>query len=289
MKSFRYLAAVTLVTTGLAGSAQAQLLGVVQATADTKATTKATSKPYLVYDHNGVDANTGLLRLVSGASTLTEPGSAGGSSATQTYLGAGDSIPDVLLSIQVHNGAGGFAAGSFVSGLVSIGYGNSTTTNRWQWNGTITALGSQSGTGGTILDARWNVTADQYQNMPSNMSQFINGYLSGGTGGITIRSSAAWGNLSAGNFTNDWVYGPDPSENNNMASYRQGMTKPIIQTNSSITADIFASPVPEPATGWLLLIGLAPIALIVQAQKSKKAGLGESQRRIGRHFAAFAA
>jgi hypothetical protein len=265
MKSFRYLAAVTLVTAGLAGSAQAQLLGVVQGPADTKATTKA----YLIYDHNAVDANTGLLRLVSGAFTLTEPASAGGGSVKLAYLETEDSIPDVLLSIQVHNGSGGFAAGSFVSGLVSIGYGNSTTANRWQWNGTITALGSQSGTGGTILDARWNVTADQYQNMPSNMSQFINGYLSGGTGGIKIGSSAAWGTLSAGNFTNDWVYGTELSEDNNMAGYRQGMTSPIIQTDSKITVDIFASPVPEPATGWLMIIGLALMALVVQAQKSR--------------------
>jgi hypothetical protein len=41
--------------------------------------------------------------------------------------------------------------------------------------------------------------------------------------------------------------------------------------------------------GWLMIIGLALMALIVQAQKSRKAGVGESQRRLGRHFAAFAA
>ena len=277
MKAIRFFASVAIVVSGLAGQAQAQLLGV---TKDPSISNTAAQTPsaYLVYDHDGgkdpttgqSDTTIGLLRFVAGSSVLTEPTSAGGNSTSaQSHFLTGG-VPDVLLSIQVRNGTGGYAAGSFVSGVVSIGFGTATGFNRWKWDGTITALGSQSRTSpGTIIDARWTVSADQYQNLPSTLSQYVNSYLAGGTGGIMISSTADWG--SAANFGNDWVFGgnqTNPSTVTGLNTYRTGMTSPIQQTASTISADIFASPVPEPSEALLLLAGLAllvPLARVRQA------------------------
>lgn len=257
----RLLAATaTVAISSLAVQAHAQLLNVVQSFPDTTATTN----PYLIYDHDAVNSTTGLLRIVAGSATLNEGSAAGGSNAVQSYFGAGDSIPDVLFSIQVRNGTGGFTAGSFVSGVVSIGFGNSTTANRWKWDGTVTALGSQIGAAGTIVDATWTMTGDQYQNMPGNMNQFVNGLLTGQSGGIKVQSSAA---LSAtANFSNDWVYGPTPTVNANLNNFRIGMTSPN-QVNSTITSDIFVSAVPEPETTLMMLIGLGLLVPLARMRK----------------------
>lgn len=245
----------------IAPHGRAQLLNVTQSFPDTT----ATGSPYLVYDHDAVDSNTGLLRLVAGAAQLAEGAAAGNSTLTQTYLGAGDPVPNVLLSIRIRNGNGGFTAGTFLSGVVSVGYGNTTGTGGWRWDGAITALGSRSGTG-TILDAAWNVTGDQYQNVPANMNQFVNGFLSGQTGGIKIQSSASWG--STNNFSNDWVYGLNPASNTNLDNYRTGMDLLLAgqQVNSAISADIFVAAVPEPELVWLMLLGTILFAPFVRAR-----------------------
>ena len=266
MKRIQILGALSLAFAGLSGQSHAALLGAVQTFPDTTATTN----PYLIYDFNAVNATTGRLLLVSGSSTLAEgPAQGGSSTSAQSYFGSGDSIPDILLTIDVRNGTGGLIAGSFVAGTVNIGFGNSTTANRWSWTGNITQIGTQAGTG-TILDAYWTVTADSYQNMPSNMSQFVNGYLTGASGGIKINSGAAWGTTA--NFGNDWVFGPNPSANTNLNSFRAGMTNPI-QTNSTIAADIFTSPVPEPEAALMLLAGLAVIAPMARRRKAQPPAL----------------
>ena len=241
--------------------AHAQLLGVVQTFPDTT----TTANPYIIYDHDAINSTTGLLRLVTGASTLATSTTTGGGSATQSYFSTGDAVPDAVLSIQIRNGSGGFSAGTFVNGAISIGYGNSTTAPRWRWEGTVTELGSRSGTN-SIIDAIWTVTSDQYQNMPGNMGAFVNGYLSGSTGGIKISSSATWGTNN--NFTNDWIYGLNPGVNTSLNSFRAGLTY-ANEVNSAISGDLFVAAIPEPEVTLIMLLGFALLVPMVRRRKSK--------------------
>ena len=86
-------------------------------------------------------------------------------------------------------------------------------------------------------------------------------FLTGGTGALKLTSSAAWGTTT--NFGNDWVYGSNPSSNTNLNGFRTGMTSPT-QTNSTVTADIWATAaptaVPLPAGVWLLGSGLLALS-----------------------------
>lgn len=244
-----------------AGGAQAALIGVTQTFPDVSFTSV-----YLAYDHDGVSANTGLLRVVANTSTLNEGAAAGGSTQLQSYLAAGDSIPDVMLSFQVRNGTGGFTAGTLVGGSVSIGFGNAAASPRFSWTGTVNQFGWATGIG-TIFDATWSVGADQYQNLSAaNFPQFVNGFLSGGSGALKLTSSASWG--AGANFSNDWVFGINPASNTNLNDYRAEMTSPV-QTNSTITADVWASPaaVPLPAGLWILGSGLLALAPAVRRRR----------------------
>jgi hypothetical protein len=219
--------------------------------------TTLTAQPYLIYDHNGVNATTGRLTVVTGATTLAEGPTAGNSTVTQSYFGAGDSIPDMVMTIDVNN-----STGALVGGSVSIGFGNNASLARYSWQGAITGFGFASGTG-TIFDATWSVSADQYQNMPATMSQFINGFLTGGTGGVKITSSAAWGTTA--NFGNDWVFGTTPGLAS-LSGFKTNLTSPLAVT-STVTTDIFASPVPVPAAAWLFASGLG---LLIPATRKRK-------------------
>ena len=263
MKTLSRLSSVAvLALSSMAVPSHAQLIGVVQNFPDTT----ATASPYIFFDHDAINSTTGLLRLVSGAAQLAEGAATGGSTTTQSYFGTGDSIPDVLLSMQIRNGTGGFTAGELVSGTVSIGFGNSTTAPRWKWDGVISQLGFVSGTG-TFMDAIWTVTGDQYQNMPANMDQFLNSSITGRPGGIKITTSANWGTTA--NFTNDWVFGSNPASNTNLNTFRVGMTSPL-QIDSTITTDFFVTtPIPEPATNALMLMALAVIAPLAWKRKDK--------------------
>jgi hypothetical protein len=253
----RHLTVALLLAAGVAGNARAALIGVTASNPEVTLTS-----PYLIYDHNGFDASTGLLRIVAAASTVFEGAAAGGSSQAQSYFGAGDPIPDLMLTIRVDNTTGAFAGGN-----VSIGFGNSTTAPRFSWQGAITNFGFQAGTG-TIFDATWDFTGDQYQNMPSNMSQFVDGYLAGRFGGLNISSTFNWG--ATNGFGNDWIYGNNPAANSNLNAFRAGMTAQNEQS-SSVQASVFASPVPLPGAVWLLGGALSLIAPIFVRRRNKRA------------------
>jgi hypothetical protein len=269
MKSFLFALGALFVAL-LAGSAQAALLGVTQTFPDIN-----TTSTYLIYDHDGVNSTTGLLRVVAATSVLNEGAATGGSTQSQAYLSAGDTTPDVVLSIQVRNGTGGFSAGTLVGGSVSVGFGNAIASPRFSWTGNITALGSTGGPG-TIFDALWTVgtgaSGDHYQNMPASMGQFVDGFLAGGSGGIKLTSSAAFG--GSANFGNDWIYGTSP-QNSTLAPYRVGMVANPVLTVSTITADVFAEPpaaiVPLPPALWLLGSGLLVLAPIARRKRDRAA------------------
>jgi hypothetical protein len=230
--------------------ARAELLGVTQTFPDVTLTTS----PYLIYDHNGVNASTGRLVIVTGSATLAEgPSGSGNTSVVQSYLGAGDSIPDLVLTLDVNN-----VTGALLGGSVSIGFGNATGAPRFSWQGAVTNFGfAAPGSTGNIFDATWTMTSDEYQNMPAGLSQFVNGYLTGGSGGIKINSVAAWG--AAANFGNDWVFGANAGSGTNgnpfLAAFTGGLTNPL-RVNTTIQADVFASPVPVPAAVWLFVSAL---------------------------------
>lgn len=210
----------------------------------------------VTYDANGVDANTGLLTVTSSSATLQEGAAAGGSSDTQSYLGdidgiaggAIDTAKDLTLTFHVRNGLGGFTAGDFVGGSVTIGFGlpfivPSVVQPQYSWHGTVTDFGFED-TGANAwkyFDAAWTVTSDTYVNMPAGMEQFVNGYLTGGSGGIKINLTSA---VTASQFSTDW------------------------SRTSGVAVDVFASPVPEVDSVWLLAAGLAVLVPVARRRKT---------------------
>lgn len=251
MNAFWRLGAGTLLALSIAVSAQAAPLGVVQTFPDI-----TLSGSHLTYDANGVDAYTGLLTVRSTAASLYEGAAAGGSSDTQSYLGdldgiaggATDTTRDLMLSFHVRNGLGGYTAGRFVAGNVSIGYGlpynvPSVVQPQYSWQGTVTDFGySDAGASAwKYFDATWNVTGDSYTNMPATLSQFSDGYLTGGMGGVKINLGSAVG----GGFGTDF------------------------NVTSGVLVDVFASPIPEPGTTAMLLAGMTIVLPLVRRRKAR--------------------
>ena len=252
--------ALAALTMTIAGNAQAALIGVV----NTFPAVSLAASPYLLYDHNAVNATTGQLRVFTGASMLSEAAAAGGSTLTQSYFSSTDSIPDLMLNINVNN-----STGAFVSGNVNIGYGtNPTNTSKFSWIGTITNFGfNNSGSGSPVFDATWTMTGDQYQAMPATLSQFVNGYLTGGLGGLKINSSAGFGGIT--HFGNDWIYGSTATTTSSLNTFTTGMTSPH-KINSTVTASVFTSPVPELDSVWLMLAGLAAAVPMARRRNQHK-------------------
>jgi hypothetical protein len=240
----------------IAGGANGALLGVVQSFPDV-----SLGNNYIVYDHNGVDADSGLFRIVSLSSTLNK--ATGVATAAQNYVfGESPATADVMLSVQISNVTGAFEAGS-----VTIGLGNANpatpTAPRFSWQGAISAFGFLDD--GTQFDARWTLNADQYLNMPSAFSNFVNGTYSGTAGGIKINNSSGFGagNSWAAMLGRDWVFGTGVQTSTaQITPYLAGLDaigSPAgrVQLNSTVIADAF---VPLPAAAWLLLGGLGLFA-----------------------------
>lgn len=233
------------------GTAHAALIGVVQAYSDV-----SLSASTLIYDANGVDANTGLLRVVSLASTLNRaPGAA---TTAQAYTGAGDAVADVMLSFAVSNTTGAWVANSTFN-KVSIGFGNTALASAanfgFSWQGNIFAFGANAN--GTAFDARWAMTTDQYQNLPAGFSGlFSNGGLAGLPGGVIITNTAAIAGANIWAF--DWVRGQFAGTSGSayaaqIAPYTTALATTANRAASTVVADVF---VPLPAAAWMFLGGL---------------------------------
>lgn len=233
------------------GAAHAALLGVQQNFPDV--TLNAST---MIYDANGINASTGLLRVVSLGALLSR--ASGASTPAQSYTGAGDSVADVMLSFAINNNTGALV-NNVTYNKVTIGFGNAAVASPsafgFSWQGQITQFGFNAT--GTAFDARWTMTTDQYQALPAGFSTFTNGGFNGRPGGMLISNTqqvAAAGNI----WAFDWVRGTFAGTSGSnyaaqIAPYVAGINKNANRANSTIAADVF---LPLPASGWMLLSGL---------------------------------
>lgn len=247
------------------GNAHAALIGVTQNYPDV-----SLSASTLIYDANGVNATTGLLRIVSLGSTLSK--AANQSTPTQLYTGAGDAVADVMLSFAINNQTGALVANNTYN-KVSVGFGNlalsSPTNFGFSWKGNITNFGFNST--GTAFDATWKFAQDLYQQMPMGYAGFKNNLLTGLGAALNISNTVA---LSGANiWAYDWVRGQfacsttcKAAYSAQIAPYTTLLSKNADRANSTVVADLF---VPLPAAGWLMLTGL--IGFIRFAGRSKLA------------------
>jgi hypothetical protein len=149
-----------LVLLALQGAAQAAVLGVVQIKPDVTLGTSA-----FIYDHNAINANTGLLTIFAPSSTLFN--SVGTNIATQTFGAAGitnqDLASQLMLTFAINNSTGALVSNATYN-KVNI-YGTTATAPNFtfSWQGNITALGFSTTNSGTNFDARWTMTSDTYQ------------------------------------------------------------------------------------------------------------------------------
>jgi hypothetical protein len=197
---------------------------------------------YLLFNRNGAGTGIGTLSLVTALDLLTS--AAGKSTPSQNYGGA---YPTEL-TLNIND-----ATGAFVGGSISIGAGTTAGAPAFSWTGTMTNGGMTTANTGSLANGLWKVTADTYKNMPANMAQFVNGYLTKGSGGFTISST---GLTLPPSTTTNWVLGasPPPAAVTGLALYT------ALGTHSTYTGtvqtDIYASPVPLPPAAWGMLGGL---------------------------------
>lgn len=254
--------------------AQAALVGETKTALD--ADVSIINGAYLVYDHNGVNANIGELRLFSTSTTLAETFAEGNSSTGQVYA-----TQTEVLTIHVNN-----SNGAFVDGTVGIDVGTNANQAHFSWTGTINSFGFANVAANTIFDATWTVTSDNYANSTTStpftgaLSQFTNGYLAGGSGGIVITNTKGFGVLAscsgtgcvAGTpgFGNDWIMGTAAQTTPSLSSFIGQLDSTKLMINSTVKADIFATPVPEASTYGMMLVGLAMLAPLVRRKNKLK-------------------
>jgi hypothetical protein len=288
--------AVAVGLVALTANANAALLGVVQTFPDVTLGTN-----YVIYDHNGVDANTGLLRIVSRSSTLSKAPGAGNSTPAQLYNSASDTIPDSMLTVAVNNSTGAFVANNAVNKL-TIGFGNTATVGNssynasafgFKWLGDVTNFGflvTQTGSSYQLsFDGRVNITTTDYSNMPAGFESFVDGAHAVNNGGFklniaTSTSSGSNGGVvsgwSAANdgrniFASSWIYGTSvrtgaSAVNTAFFNTTNGQLNPFL-AGTGITAsssNTFNGTVaadvfaPVPAAAWLLVSAVAGLGTL---------------------------
>ncbi len=254
---------------------KADLIGVTQAYPDI-----TLNNTYLIYDHNGIDTNTGILKVVAFGATLNEGPASGNSTLTQTYTGDNDSTPDLMINLAIDRFSGNWV--NLVApniNRVSIGFGNTVipdgtaNTPGFEWKGHITDFGWKEdiletpiNEYGTFFDLSWKIYSDNYEDMPAALNQFVDGVLTQAMthdfGGIILSNSKGFGALShPAPFQKDWVFGTHAdmtAVQNLLSPFLSGLSSQTCNTavtsncvsyiHSTVTADVF---VPIPAAFWL--------------------------------------
>lgn len=308
---------ISLLAMGFMGSANAELLGV---TPQYQYPYIDLENTYLIYDNDGVSASTGLLTVVSFGSRLYS--SLGGNDASQTYWdaysGGSDITPDTMLTFAINTSNGSWnSTTANGANQVTIDFGNSATSEQFSWTGNVTGFGWSEDNQytndiyefGKRFDATWEMTDDAYANMPSNMGQFVDGYLtslmSGDEGGIIIDNLAGFVDpdnaVTKGKNKNDgwvpnpkawqrdWVFGAGVYDDANqdqstmaaLAPYLTGLsttectkfdkTNCVSYVNSTIFASVYV-PIP-PA---LLLWGGALASLLPTIRRKRSAVVNDT-------------
>jgi hypothetical protein len=274
MKNFKLALGIIALAVVTAGNAEAALLNVVKGVPFVDF---SSSNTWLIYDHNAVNSTTGTLKVATIGMTLGEGVAAGGSSVNQNYIGGSDQTAALVMSFNLNN-----TTGALVGGSVNIGFGNQTTTTApvFSLTGTVTDFGfSTDSTSTRSFDAKWTVTNDQYQNMPANMNQFVNGFLTGINGGVisigadpTGAATNAFG-TSGTSFANDWVFGGTAGAANFLTNAQYGTLLAGLDTNAIHLNAIVSSSasVPVPAAAWLMSSALLGLFPSLRKKKSKVA------------------
>lgn len=286
MKQLQFVLGAAAMAASASSFAQIGLLGVTQTYPDVNLS--ATSN-YLIWDNNGGGTDTGILRLVTRGSTLTE--AAGGHQDSQTY-----SNYTAVITANIRQRPTG-DQGDFVSGTVNIVMGPATpgVQPQWSWTGALNDFGISAD--GTAFDATWTLAGDTYTNMPANMldnplypDEFTNGWLTGRTGGIKINTNnVGFANLGCATQNgclrnSDWIMGTGLNDTNTnsttagtIGAYLGALGSTYSKTgdywfNTTVSADVFVTPppvapVPEMNTIGLMALGMTALFPLVRRRR----------------------
>lgn len=241
-QSFRFILSTVALVLGVSLNAHAALIpGVTQTYPDVS----MGNATYIVFDHNAAGASIGTLFIVTQLNVLNEGPGAGNSTQSQSY-----SALTQVLSVNVTS------TGAFAGGTVSILSG--TGAAKFAWSGTVTNAGFNTvGTSTSpLLNGTWTVTSDTYSGLnQANLGQFVNGYLTGASGGFNVNTQGTGFTLSNASLLSDWIVGSAASAPTLPSGIAAGLTTPYYYT-ANVTVDVFATPVPLPTSAWMFLGGL---------------------------------
>lgn len=234
----------------------------------------------LIYDFNYFSATEGRLVILATGTTLRGPGvPTGGSTPGQTYLGAGDTLRDVVIQMRINN-----SSGAFVSGSVSVPADNvaAGSADSWSYAGAITNFGVADNGGDSVntFDARWFADGYNFSDVVANPALSVPGApavcsTGGGQCGYGyLRFSTATvpflgGGGSSVNFGTDWVRGAGLSgPNAQLGSYDDNIAAAAFSAQA-VTADVFLTPVPTPGSFALMAAGLAALVPLVRRRLAR--------------------
>lgn len=270
---------LALAGASLAAAAQAALLQVAGPSVSTAFDSQLSSAA-LIYDFNFYSATEGRLVVMASATSLSGPGVPTGSSApSQFYLGATDTLRDVVIQMRINN-----STGALVSGSVSVPADNlaSGAADSWSYGGTITNFGVAENSGSTVntFDARWFADGYNFSDVVANPALSVPGapqVCSTGAGlcgyGYLRFSTAAvpfLGGVGTGvNFATDWVRGAGlSSPNPALGTYDDGIATAAFAAQA-VSADVFLTPVPTPGSFALMAAGMLALLPLMRRRLAR--------------------